>query len=85
MTFMRGDRVRLSPLGISRILPEIIKGRLPPPMRRRSCNNRKLTDMSVGTVTGFGRQRYTWLLVIVTWDEIKTPYSLAAVFVEKIA
>jgi hypothetical protein len=72
------DRVKLSALGVDRILGEIIEGKLPHGMRRRSCHNRKLTGFSVGTVVG-GNARG----VRVKFDEMSTVYVLAPGFLRK--
>jgi hypothetical protein len=73
--------VRLSALGISRILPEIIKGRLKHGLRRRSCHNRKLTDMSVGEVVSVTGEDH----VRVKWSGMATEQVISRAFLVRIS
>jgi hypothetical protein len=75
-----GARVRLSVRGLAHILPEIIKGRLKHGLRRRSCHNRKLTDMSVGVVVRYARCG----LPVVKWECMSTEMTVNAAFIETV-
>lgn len=73
--FARGQRVRLSELGIWSIVAWPVRGHLSRGMTRRSCYTRKLTDMSVGTVTTV-REHHC----VVAFDGIVVRRSIAKRF-----
>lgn len=83
MTLAPGDRVKLSSEGVRALLGEIIKGKLTHPVRRRSCNNRKLTEFSLGMVLSVTSHPEAVGRARVKFDHLASARTFALRFLKK--